>query len=165
MTRGAGTTGRAVKKPSRKVATPSRVPKSARSSAPSSPFTDDPHEQISRLRRERDEALEQQAATSEVLKVISRSTFDLPAALDTLLATACRLCHADIGTIRFEEGDHYRLAATFGCPPEWRKHLSGYTSKPDLTSVFGRQSSGAGRFISQTFYWIPTMGAQNCKSL
>jgi GAF domain-containing protein len=98
----------------------------------------DLQQQLDRRTHERDEALEQQAATSEVLKVISRSASDLSAALDTLLATACRLCHADIGTIRFEEGDHYRLAATFGCPPEYRKHFAGYTSKPDLTSVFGQ---------------------------
>jgi two-component system NtrC family sensor kinase len=98
----------------------------------------DLQQQLDQRRRERDEALEQQAATSEVLKVISRSASDLSAALDTVLATACRLCHADVGTIRFEEGDHYRLAATFGCPPEWRKHFAGYTTKPDLTSVFGQ---------------------------
>jgi two-component system NtrC family sensor kinase len=98
----------------------------------------DLQQQLDRRTHERDEALEQQVATSEVLKVISRSASDLSAALDTLLATACRLCHADIGTIRFEEGDHYRLAATFGCPPEYRKRFAGYTSKPDLTSVFGQ---------------------------
>jgi GAF domain-containing protein len=138
MTRGVGTTRRAVKKASRKAATPRRAPKTAPSSAQSTPSIDDPQEQISRLRRERDEALEQLAATSEVLKVISRSASDLSAALNTLLATACRLCDAEIGSIRFEEGDHYRLAATFGCPPEWRKHFAGYTSKPDLTSVFGQ---------------------------
>jgi GAF domain-containing protein len=138
MSRGAETGGREVGKPSPKAATPSRMPKTAPRTASSTPSIDDPQEQISRLRRERDEALEQQSATSEVLKVISRSASDLSAALNTVLATACRLCDADTGTIRFEEGDHYRLAATFGCPPEWREHLAGYTSKPDLTSVFGQ---------------------------
>ena len=138
MTRGAETADRAAKKQTRKAATPSRTPKTARRATPSAPPVDDPQEQISRLRRERDEALEQQSATSEVLKVISRSASDLSAALNTVLTTACRLCDADTGTIRFEEGDHYRLAATFGCPPEWREHLAGYTSKPDLTSVFGQ---------------------------
>jgi two-component system NtrC family sensor kinase len=138
MRRTTGTAGRTVKKPSRKVAKLRRVSKTGRASTPATPSIDDPQEQISRLRRERDEALEQQAATSEVLKVISRSASDLSAALDTLLATACRLCDAEIGSIRFEEGDHYRLAATFGCPPEWREHFAAYTSKPDLTSVFGQ---------------------------
>ena len=88
--------------------------------------------------RERDEALAQQVATAEVLKVVSRSTSDLSAALDRLLETACRLCEADIGTIRYEEGAGYRLAATFGCRPEWREHFAGYSSKPDRSSVFGQ---------------------------
>jgi GAF domain-containing protein len=88
--------------------------------------------------RERDEALQQQAATAEVLKVISRSVFDLPAVLDTLIQSACRLCEAEIGSIRFEEGSRYRLAATYGCLPEWHRHFAGYSTKPDLTSVFGQ---------------------------
>ena len=91
-----------------------------------------------RLLSELRESLQQQTATADVLKAISRSTFDLPAVLDTLLETACRLCDADIGTIRYEEGAGYRLAATFGCRPEWREHFAGYSTKPDRSSVFGQ---------------------------
>jgi two-component system, NtrC family, sensor kinase len=84
------------------------------------------------------ESLQQQTATADVLKVISRSAFDLQAVLDALLASACRLCKADFGTIRYEENGDYRLAAAFGCKPEWIEHFAKYSTRPDRNSVFGR---------------------------
>jgi len=84
------------------------------------------------------EALQQQTATADVLKVISRSAFDLQTVLDSLLGSASRLCEADIGTIRYREGSDYRLAATFGFKPEWIDHFSHYSTKPDRGSIFGR---------------------------
>ena len=88
--------------------------------------------------RDLTESLQQQTATAEVLKVISRSAFDLQKVLDALLASACRLCEADIGTIRYLDGNTFRLAATFGCKPEWIEHFSSYSTTPDRTSIFGR---------------------------
>jgi two-component system, NtrC family, sensor kinase len=91
-----------------------------------------------RLLRELRESLQQQTATADVLKVISRSTFDLQPVLDTLVSSACRLCEADIGTVRYQDGSTYRLAADYGCTPEWRDHLARQSPKPDRGTIFGR---------------------------
>jgi GAF domain-containing protein len=91
-----------------------------------------------RLLNELRESLQQQTATSDVLKVISRSTFDLQAVLDTLVESAARVCEADTGIIRRREGDTYPLASTFGLSAEQRDLFARYSPTPDRGSVFGR---------------------------
>src|SRR5262249_52646701 len=71
-----------------------------------------------RLLSELRESLQQQTATADVLKVISRSTFDLKAVLNTLVKSAARLCEADIVNIWRPNGAVYNLAAAYQATPK-----------------------------------------------
>ena len=76
-------------------------------------------EQLDQSRRERDDALEQQAATSEVLKVISSSPGELKPVFQSILANATRICEANLGSMVLCEGDGYRFVAQHGGPPAY----------------------------------------------
>ncbi len=84
------------------------------------------------------EALQQQTATAEVLKVISRSAFDLHTVLQTLVEAAAQLCEADQGTITREQAGVFIRVASYGFSPEYVELVKNLPVAPERGSATGR---------------------------
>jgi two-component system, NtrC family, sensor kinase len=126
--------GKAAKTQRRKALAHRNTPKAARrhSSLAKAKETN-----VAQLVRERDEALDQQAATSEVLQVISRSAFDLKSVLQTLVESAARLCKADKAAITRRIGGEFFFTETYGLSPEFIEHVKTVPVKPERGTVSG----------------------------
>jgi PAS domain S-box-containing protein len=88
--------------------------------------------------RDLSESLQQQTATADVLKVISRSSVDLEAVLDTLLETVARLCRADQAVMFRRRGDLYHLVTARGLPEEAREFILAHPLPADRSTLSGR---------------------------
>ena len=105
-----------------------KEPRCAKGCAPSQFIRSSEETKVARLTRERDEALEQQTATAEILRVISSSPGDLQPVFEAILQNATRICEATYGAMWLREGDGFRNTAFHGVLPEaytgqWRSGM------------------------------------------
>jgi GAF domain-containing protein len=91
-----------------------------------------------RLLKELRQSLEQQTATADVLKIISRSTFDLKSVLQTLVESVTKLCNADMSTTTRQINGVFYRAEAYGFSPEFMEHVKDIPVEADRGSAMGR---------------------------
>src|SRR5256714_7586010 len=91
-----------------------------------------------RLLNELRESLQQQTVTADMLKVISRSAFDLQTVLDTLTESAAHLCEAEMAGIVRPRGGAYYWATSYRFPPEYTEYIMRYPLRPGRDTLVGR---------------------------
>ena len=95
-------------------------------------------EEVQARTRDLTEALQQQTATADVLKVISRSAFDLKAVLAVLVQSVLDLCNATGGNIHLRDGETFRLEMQLGWPEDFAQYMRDHPVTPGTGSVSGR---------------------------
>ena len=125
----------------RRTTTKTKRPSAPKVRGRRKPSSTNANTKIALLKRERDEALEQQKATAEVLRVISASPGDLKPAFAVILENATRLCQANFGVLFLCEGDAYRAVAMHNAPSAY---VDARQREPlvSMTGTYGNRRGG-----------------------
>ena len=102
-------------------------------------------EELARSRRELNEALEQQTATSDVLRIISNSPGELQPVFESILANATRICAAKFGVLHLTEGDRFRTVWLHHAPPDYveaKRRDPIVRSPPKTSALYGYERRG-----------------------